>query len=352
LVQVEGRLKADIRVITLPEGQDPDSLIRADAQQWPQLLAAAKPVVAYVLEVVSHNLDLADGKAKSAAAQQVLPLISDIADPVERDHYRHLLAEKLQIDEIALRQAQGKLRQQTRGRAAGKSQRTGHRPPEPEAAHSTDPAATNGESRTNKAPLSKEQASKAPAPGTSDYHMREGDFLRQCLQYPHVLVTVNQMLRRFKQPEVSASDFDVAEDGAILTELSRRLASASLAATSPAASPPISSVVTIEELCDDLDLSLSDRVRKLLALPAVPEAKLDRLPDTLVSSVLSWRLERLKEHNRLFGQLLREERDRDIAFTELYGEQIKLSHQLILSINKTRASLSPVARRRATRGRV
>jgi hypothetical protein len=79
---------------------------------------------------------------------------------------------------------------------------------------------------------------------------------------------------------------------------------------------------------------------------------LDRLPDTLVSSVLSWRLERLKEHNRLFGQLLREERDRDIAFTELYGEQIKLSHQLILSINKTRASLSPVARRRATRGRV
>jgi hypothetical protein len=160
------------------------------------------------------------------------------------------------------------------------------------------------------------------------------------------------MLRRYGQPEVSASDFGVAEDGAILGELYRRLATALLASGSPAASPSISSVVTIEELCDDLDISLSSRVRILLALPAVPEAKLDRLPDTLVSSVLSWRLERLKEHNRLFGQLLREERDRDVAFTELYGEQIKLSHQLILSINKVRASLSPVARRRATRGRV
>jgi hypothetical protein len=182
--------------------------------------------------------------------------------------------------------------------------------------------------------------------------MREGDFLRQCLQYPHVLVTVNQMLRRYGQPEVSASDFGVAEDGAILGELYRRLSPASLVTVSSATASSISSVVTIEELCDDLDISLSGRVRILLALPAVPEAKLDRLPDTLVSSVLSWRLERLKEHNRLFGQLLREERDRDAAFTVLYGEQIKLSHQLILSINKARASLSPVARRRATRGRV
>jgi DNA primase len=343
LLQYEGRLKADIRVITLPEGQDPDSLIRANPQQWPLLLAEAKPVVAYVLNVVSQELDLTDGKAKSAAAQQVLPLIGDIADPVERDHYRHLLAEILQIDELALRQAQGRLLRQAQGQMARKSRRTPERPTEREAPPSEASAAANGEIKTNKASTSKSKA--------ADHGMREGDFLRQCLQYPHVLVTVNQMLRRYGQPEVSANDFEVAEDGAILGELYRRLAtSSSMSSTSLTLS--VSAVVTIEELCDDLDLSLSDRVRMLLALPAVPEAKLDRLPDTLVSSVLSWRLERLKEHNRLFGQLLREERDRDAAFTALYGEQIKLSHQLILSINKVRASLSPVARRRTMRGRI
>ena len=87
LVQLEGRLKADIRVVTLPEGQDPDKLIRTDPTAWPRLLAEARPVVDYVIRVVAAELAPGDPKAKSAAAAQVLPLIHDIADPVERDHY-------------------------------------------------------------------------------------------------------------------------------------------------------------------------------------------------------------------------------------------------------------------------
>jgi DNA primase len=318
LVQSEGRLKADIRIITLPEGQDPDSLIRANPQQWPQLLAAAKPVVAYVLDMVSQSLDLSDGKAKSAAALQVLPLIGDIADPVERDHYRHLLAEKLQVDEKALRQAQGQLARRPR-RAS--------QPPEPD----MPPDFVNGEANRHKARPTK-------ASGRS----REVNFLRQCLQYPHLLAAVNKTLRAYKQPELSANDFEAVEDRAIFLALDQRLASTTVVATT---------VVTIEELWDDLDSSLSDRVQSLLMLPAVSESKLDRLPDTLVTSVLDWRSERLKEHNELFAHLAKEERESDAGFNELYSEQILLSHQLITNINRARAAMSSVTRRRSKENR-
>lgn len=329
LVQSEGRLKADIRVITLPEGQDPDSLIRSNPQQWPQLLATAKPVVAYVLDVVSRDLDLGDGKAKSAVAQQVLPLIGDIADPVERDHYRRMLADKLQIDEIALRQAQGKLRQTQARRPSSRPAQPRQQPPEPEFPE-WDYGEANGVRNGGEMPSPTKQRKRG---GRS----REVNFLRQCLQYPHILAAVNKRLRSYGQPEVSANDFETVEDRAIFLALEARLAT--------------STVVTIEELCDDLGDSLAERVYALLTLSAVPESKLDRLPDTLVSSVLDWRAERLKEHNELFAHLAREERETDVGFNELYSEQILLSHQLITNINRARAAMSSVTRRRAKENR-
>ncbi len=45
LVQHEGRLQADIHIVTLPEGYDPDKILRTDPDQWPELLAQAQPVV-------------------------------------------------------------------------------------------------------------------------------------------------------------------------------------------------------------------------------------------------------------------------------------------------------------------
>jgi DNA primase len=125
LVQHEGRLQADIHIVTLPEGYDPDKIIRSDRDRWPQLLDQSQPVVAYVIGVATRELDLNDAKAKSAVAQQVLPLITDIVDPVEREHYRQQLARALRTDERTLRMVS--LPQET-----GRSQPSGPPPPPPE----------------------------------------------------------------------------------------------------------------------------------------------------------------------------------------------------------------------------
>jgi DNA primase len=64
---------------------------------------------------------------KSQVARQVLPLIEDVADPVEREAYRQKLARRLQVDERALQPGGGKP-------AAGRKRRAAAEPP-------TEPAA-------------------------------------------------------------------------------------------------------------------------------------------------------------------------------------------------------------------
>jgi DNA primase len=102
LVRYEGRLDADVRVVTLPEGIDPDELVAGGAGPWTELVQAAQPVVEYVLGVVTEGKDLDDPKVKSEVAKVVLPLIEDVADPVEREAYRQSLARRIKVDERAL----------------------------------------------------------------------------------------------------------------------------------------------------------------------------------------------------------------------------------------------------------
>jgi DNA primase len=102
LVSHEGRLDAEIRVITLPEGTDPDEVVVEDPQAWPQLLENSKTVVEYVLGVLSADRDIEDPKTKADIARNILPLIEDVVDPVEREAYRQQLARRLMVDERAL----------------------------------------------------------------------------------------------------------------------------------------------------------------------------------------------------------------------------------------------------------
>jgi DNA primase len=102
LVRYEGRLDADIRVITLPAGQDPDDVVTDDPAAWPEILERSQTVVEYVMERLLAMRDLDDPKAKGEVARHVLPLIEDVVDPVERETYRQELARRLKVDERAL----------------------------------------------------------------------------------------------------------------------------------------------------------------------------------------------------------------------------------------------------------
>ncbi len=98
----EARLQADIRVTVLPPGMDPDEVVQRDPKEWERIVADARPVVIHVMETLAAGKDLNDPKVKTDLAAQVLPLIGDVSNPIERDTYRQRLARLLRVDERAL----------------------------------------------------------------------------------------------------------------------------------------------------------------------------------------------------------------------------------------------------------
>ncbi|MBN1486681.1 MAG: DNA primase [Anaerolineae bacterium] len=102
LVGYEGRLDADIRVLELPEGADPDELILQDPDHWQRLLDNAQPVIRFYFQQLlkQHNSNEPKGKARTIDA--MLPLLQDIKNSVEREAYIQEIALQLGLNASAL----------------------------------------------------------------------------------------------------------------------------------------------------------------------------------------------------------------------------------------------------------
>ncbi len=102
LVGYEGRLKADIRVMTLPSGLDPDELVLQDPARWEDLVNASQPVVRFTFQHMLAQEKPDEPKAKSRIVDAMLPLLKDIGDSIEREAYAQEIAQQLGIDARAL----------------------------------------------------------------------------------------------------------------------------------------------------------------------------------------------------------------------------------------------------------
>jgi DNA primase len=317
LVRNEGRLQAEIQIVSLPEGDDPDKIIRRDPALWSKLIEQAKPVVAYVIDVAVDGLDLDDPKAKTAAAQQVLPLINDVEDPLEREHYRQMLARKLGVDERVLRKVSLPSRPGRRRVVA------------PAAADRLPASETPGRAEAIGLVTIMQGSSEAS-------ERRRAYFLRQCLAYPHIIRQIDKKLALSQQATLSEDDFTRLDDRALWREVrlvdSRR----------PVASP--------EDLWDSFEEEfLQARVKTLLSLPESPETELERLPERLVLSVLDWRLERVKsliaEVEKLF---LEAQAQNKPDMLEMYRQQLRELPLQVRGIDRAREAMSAVGRRNAS----
>lgn len=322
LIRHEGRLKADIRVVTLPEGHDPDQIIRRDAAQWPLLLAKARPVVAYVIETLTQGIDLSDAKAKADAVRQVMPLIGDVASPVERDHYRQMLSRILRVDERALQQVAlaSSMVEMSRANSARRTE-----------GKTTSDQAVTGNGRARKSvPL---------AGGRLATDMREADYLRQCLRQPHLMRHVDQRLRAQDQPIVTEIDFGLPEDRALLQHLRQTVRERPVA--------------TVDELCDSLDDVLLRRANALLEIESEEgSAEPERLADSLAQMILDVRLERIRRLLAEVQQLFFEAREQgDDDHLQMYKEQLQALPLNVQRLNRARSALSAVSRRQTEEAR-
>jgi DNA primase len=99
LVRFERRLSADIRILTLPAGEDPDSLLRKEPAAWPGLVEQAEPLIDYVLRAVLGALDLTQPRAKSEAVDRLAPMLHEVGDAIQQAHYINILSRRLGLAE-------------------------------------------------------------------------------------------------------------------------------------------------------------------------------------------------------------------------------------------------------------
>jgi len=121
LVGYEARLGAEIRILQLPRGQDPDDLIRKDPQRWAALVEESTPVTDFYLQILLEGLDPDDTKAKARVVDTLLPVLRAVANPVEREDYVQKIARALRVDARAvhsrLRSAGRRMARRKRGAA-------------------------------------------------------------------------------------------------------------------------------------------------------------------------------------------------------------------------------------------
>ena len=88
LIGYEGRLKADIRVITMPDGLDPDELVLGDPERWERLIDSSQPVVRFYFQHMLSQGDIGEPKFKARVVDEMLPLLKDVPDASSERHTR------------------------------------------------------------------------------------------------------------------------------------------------------------------------------------------------------------------------------------------------------------------------
>ena len=124
-------IQSQIRIAALPAGRDPDELIRADPRQWEALIEQAKPFVEFAIDVAVAEADISKAGQKSDVASRLFPLIRLVRDPIGRDRYLDLLAERLGVDKRKVYAAMAASRRRTPRRS--NRQRRREPPPSDEA---------------------------------------------------------------------------------------------------------------------------------------------------------------------------------------------------------------------------
>jgi DNA primase len=98
-LRFEERLGAALFIASMPEGRDPDDVVRQDPGLWRQLVEQAKPLVDFYFDVVAKQMDLTTARGKGAAVAELAPLIAELDDEIEREHYIQHLSRLVQLEE-------------------------------------------------------------------------------------------------------------------------------------------------------------------------------------------------------------------------------------------------------------
>jgi DNA primase len=94
----------DVRVARLPDGQDPDEVVRESPAAWEAAIAKAKPLVEYLIDHHAGRFDLKTSSGRIGFVDAVMPALREIVDPLRRDEALGAVRQVSGVEERSLRQ--------------------------------------------------------------------------------------------------------------------------------------------------------------------------------------------------------------------------------------------------------
>ena len=91
----------DIKICLLPEGSDPDDLIRNDLPSWQKLIKESVTAEDFMIESLPLRFDLRSGAGKTTALEWIAGLIY-ASNPFDQQNYKEKIADKLEIESSRL----------------------------------------------------------------------------------------------------------------------------------------------------------------------------------------------------------------------------------------------------------
>ena len=91
----------EIKICLLPEGSDPDDLIRNDLAAWQKLIKESVTAQEFMIESLPRRFDLQSGSGKTAALEWISGLIY-ASNPFDQQNYKEKIADKLEIEATKL----------------------------------------------------------------------------------------------------------------------------------------------------------------------------------------------------------------------------------------------------------
>jgi len=102
IVMLEEQVDAEINIMRLPDGEDPDEVIRRDYATWLYAVEHPMSLIDYYFETKTENLNLREPNGKAEAVKQLLPIIGMINNRIKRDDYVRKLSSMLRVEERVL----------------------------------------------------------------------------------------------------------------------------------------------------------------------------------------------------------------------------------------------------------
>jgi DNA primase len=103
-IDIALRTGMNIKVILIPGGKDPDECIKENKEDWFKALKNAKSIMDYYFDETLESVDVSTVEGKKKASKVLLPIINNVADLVEQDHYIKKLSQALGVGEGVLKE--------------------------------------------------------------------------------------------------------------------------------------------------------------------------------------------------------------------------------------------------------